>query len=201
MLSNEQIEEIKKQIFKQIDSWRASEEKKEEAKKQIESMSSEELESFLEQNKLVKKNQECVFCMIVNGKIPTYKLAENQENLAVLEINPSSKCHSLIIPKKHIKNNSELPQSSHILAKEIAERIRHFLSPKEVLISSSNLFGHEVISIIPDYGKKEEKRKTTEEELKELQALLTSPIKQEKKIEKKQEEKPKKLEKAPRRIP
>lgn len=44
---------------------------------------------------------ECVFCSIVKGKIPCYKVYEDKEILAFLDINPVNPGHTLIIPKKH----------------------------------------------------------------------------------------------------
>ena len=44
---------------------------------------------------------ECVFCSIVKGEIPCYKVYEDKEILAFLDINPVNPGHTLIIPKKH----------------------------------------------------------------------------------------------------
>ena len=44
----------------------------------------------------------CIFCKIVNGKIPSKKLFEDDEFLAFHDINPWAPIHFLIIPKKHI---------------------------------------------------------------------------------------------------
>ncbi len=50
----------------------------------------------------------CIFCSIVSGEIPSYKLYEDEETLAFLEINPSSPGHALIIPKKHVEDFMDL---------------------------------------------------------------------------------------------
>ncbi len=44
---------------------------------------------------------DCVFCKIIAGEIPCYKVYENDDVLAFLDINPISPGHTLIIPKKH----------------------------------------------------------------------------------------------------
>jgi len=44
---------------------------------------------------------DCVFCKIANGDIPSYKVYEDENVLAFLDINPYSIGHLLIIPKKH----------------------------------------------------------------------------------------------------
>ena len=50
----------------------------------------------------------CVFCSIVSGEIPAYKLYEDEETLAFLEIDPSSAGHTLIISKEHIEDFMDL---------------------------------------------------------------------------------------------
>jgi histidine triad (HIT) family protein len=50
----------------------------------------------------------CVFCSIVKGKIPSYKVFEDEKTLAFLDIHPSSLGHTLIIPKVHIARIEDL---------------------------------------------------------------------------------------------
>ena len=52
--------------------------------------------------------EDCVFCKIVDGKIPSTKVYEDEEVLAFKDINPIAPIHILIIPKKHIKSLTEL---------------------------------------------------------------------------------------------
>lgn len=44
---------------------------------------------------------DCIFCKIVNGEIPAYKVYENENVLAFLDISQNTKGHTLIIPKAH----------------------------------------------------------------------------------------------------
>lgn len=46
----------------------------------------------------------CIFCKIAKGKMPCYKVYEDKKVIAFLDINPSVKGHTLIIPKKHYEN-------------------------------------------------------------------------------------------------
>lgn len=55
-----------------------------------------------------KMEEDCVFCKIVEGKIPSTKVYEDDEVLAFKDINPIAPIHILIIPKKHIKSLTEL---------------------------------------------------------------------------------------------
>ncbi|MDD2807045.1 MAG: HIT family protein [Patescibacteria group bacterium] len=52
---------------------------------------------------------DCVFCKIVNNEIPCFKVAENDSNLAFLDIAPVNSGHTLVIPKKHYANLEEIP--------------------------------------------------------------------------------------------
>jgi histidine triad (HIT) family protein len=45
---------------------------------------------------------ECIFCKIVAGEIPSYKIYEDEKYLAFLDIYPSAEAHTLVIPKKHV---------------------------------------------------------------------------------------------------
>jgi len=52
---------------------------------------------------------DCIFCKIVAGEIPCYKIYEDDDFLAFLDIQPISKGHTLIIPKKHYETFEETP--------------------------------------------------------------------------------------------
>lgn len=51
---------------------------------------------------------ECIFCKIINGEIPSKKLYENDYIIAIEDINPKAKVHSLVIPKTHVESMNEL---------------------------------------------------------------------------------------------
>jgi histidine triad (HIT) family protein len=46
---------------------------------------------------------ECIFCKIIKGEIPSYKVYEDKEFFAFLDINPRNPGHTLVIPKKHYR--------------------------------------------------------------------------------------------------
>ena len=52
---------------------------------------------------------DCIFCKIVNGEIPCYKIYENDLVLAFLDISPKSNGHTLIVPKTHYKDIDDIP--------------------------------------------------------------------------------------------
>lgn len=213
----EQEKEIKQQLCEKIKQLYPGQ--KDILCKEINEMSIPELEEFLKQNKIqiqspekektTEKSQEqikCIFCSIAQGQIPSYKIDENKDSLAVLEINPISKAHSLVIPKKHTSETQEIPSSSFALAKKIAKKIKTKFKPKEIEITSSKIMDHAIINILPIYENENlnsQRQKASEQDLKELQKKLEKTTK--KKTIKKS--KPKKIQKTkenlwlPRRIP
>ncbi|KAI0122076.1 HIT-like protein [Daldinia grandis] len=59
----------------------------------------------------------CIFCKIIKGEIPSFKLFESDKTFAFLDINPLSKGHALVIPKFHGAKLADIPddQLSEIL--------------------------------------------------------------------------------------
>jgi histidine triad (HIT) family protein len=57
----------------------------------------------------------CIFCKIIKGEIPSKKLYEDDELLAFHDLNPQAPVHFLVIPKKHIRNIMELDAADSAL--------------------------------------------------------------------------------------
>jgi len=55
---------------------------------------------------------DCIFCKIINKEIPSYVIYEDDVVLAILDISQSTKGHTLVIPKHHVKNLYELDSES-----------------------------------------------------------------------------------------
>ena len=53
--------------------------------------------------------EDCIFCKIIRGEIPSAKILESDSVLAFLDINPVSKGHTLVIPKTHYGTFPEIP--------------------------------------------------------------------------------------------
>ena len=149
MLSEEETLEIKQKIISHIEK-NFPEEQIEQAKSQIENMASPQLEKFLEDNKILIENSDnnCIFCSIASGKINSIKIGENNEAIAILEINPISRGHAIIIPKEHSR---QIDKEIYSFADEIAEKIKSKLKPKRIESSKSKFFGHEIINLLPVY--------------------------------------------------
>lgn len=52
---------------------------------------------------------DCIFCKIVKGTVPSHKVFENAHTIAFLDISPCAVGHTLVIPKKHYKNMEDVP--------------------------------------------------------------------------------------------
>ncbi|UII78110.1 HIT family protein [Flagellimonas sp. CMM7] len=55
-----------------------------------------------------------IFTKIISGEIPCYKIAEDPDNFAFLDINPNSKGHTLCVPKKEVDKVLDLDEESYI---------------------------------------------------------------------------------------
>ena len=170
-LTEEQAEKIKEHLLKQLAN--IPEDRRDQVKEQLESMTTSQVEEFVEQNKLNHLNNQCIFCSIVEGENPSFKVAEDEENIAILEINPLSKGHTLIVPKKHSEN---LPASSQEFAKKVAERLKERFKPKEISANAIKIMEHPLIEVIPLYGNETERKPASEIELKEVQNQITKSI-------------------------
>lgn len=71
---------------------------------------------------------DCLFCKIVDGKIPAQLVASDERALAFRDLNPQAPTHVLIIPRKHIASLDELDDRDaaeighlHVMARQIAQ--------------------------------------------------------------------------------
>jgi histidine triad (HIT) family protein len=76
---------------------------------------------------------DCLFCKIIAGEIPCFKLYENDETLAFMDINPANEGHALVIPKEHAKDVYAVSDAAITAtvktAKKIAAAVDKTLSP------------------------------------------------------------------------
>lgn len=67
--------------------------------------------------------ENCIFCKIIKGEIPSEKVYEDNEILAFKDIDPAAPIHILVIPKKHINSLLELENSDYELVGKIQKVI------------------------------------------------------------------------------
>ena len=205
MLSEEQAKDIKQKLLSHIETNFPAEQIV-TAKQQVEEMSLEQLEAFLEKNNIMKEGTEndCVFCSIVQDQIKSCKIDENNKAVAILEINPISKGHTIILAKTHTAEDQKEVEK---LGEKISGLLKAKLKAKEVKFSQSRTFGHQSLSLLPVYNNEDfnsVKKQTTLEELEKVkQELAKSEIKEEAKPKEKKSRIRKIKEKLwlPKRIP
>ncbi len=99
----------------------------------------------------------CIFCKIVKGELPSYKIYEDKEHLAILDIYPQTKGQALIITKKHYSSNPfKLPDkvlSNLILtSKRVAKMIERSLKPKRIFLVIEGMeIDHIHVKLYPKY--------------------------------------------------
>ena len=67
---------------------------------------------------------ECLFCKIINNKIPSKKVYEDDKILAFYDINKQAPIHVLIIPKKHIKSLAHLEENDKDIIAHLTHKIQ-----------------------------------------------------------------------------
>ena len=74
------------------------------------------------------RDDNCIFCKIANGEIPSATLYEDEDFRVILDLGPATKGHALILPKNHFANLFEIPEDmdakAFILAKKIAKKMK-----------------------------------------------------------------------------
>ena len=66
---------------------------------------------------------DCLFCKIVKGEIPSTKVYENEWVYAFLDIDPQAPFHAIVIPKEHIKSAAEISGENSFLVAKVFEAI------------------------------------------------------------------------------
>ena len=95
-----------------------------------------------------------IFTRIVQGEIPCYKIAENENFLAFLDVNPLVKGHTLVIPKQEQDYLFDLEDDSfvglHLFAKDVAVQLKKHIACKRIGVAVIGLeVPHAHIHLIP----------------------------------------------------
>lgn len=103
----------------------------------------------------------CIFCKIINGDIPSKKIYEDEDILAILDISQATKGHTLVIPKKHFDNLLSIDDNEYLKVmkkvKDLAKVIVKTFDAKgcNILNNCNSVAGQSVmhfhVHIIPRY--------------------------------------------------
>lgn len=107
----------------------------------------------------------CIFCKIINNEIPSKKVYEDEDVLAILDISEATKGHTLVLPKKHYDNLLTIDDDAYLKvmakAKELAKKITLNLNASgcNILNNCNEVAGQSVmhfhVHILPRYDKDE----------------------------------------------
>ena len=76
------------------------------------------------------KKEDCIFCKIANGEIPSKALYEDDQFKVILDLGPATKGHALILPKEHAANLFELPEETAADAMKLAKKMASIMKEK-----------------------------------------------------------------------
>jgi histidine triad (HIT) family protein len=131
--------------------------------------------------------EDCIFCKIVNGKIPATKVYENSNVISFLDIMPANKGHCLVVPKKHYENMLDISDEDLknliLAAKKITKALSLSIGNGSYNIIMNNgkeagqLVDHAHIHIIPRFKGdrlriKWSHKKYIDEEMKNIQEKI-----------------------------
>jgi len=132
----------------------------------------------------------CIFCKIINGEIPSKKIYEDEDIVAILDISQATKGHTLVLPKKHFANILEIEDYEYL---KVMDRVKDLASviTKTFNASGVNILNncgetagqtvmHFHVHIIPRYENTDVKIEFTSHEynLDEIQKEILKSLKQ-----------------------
>ena len=104
----------------------------------------------------------CIFCKIVSGKIPSVKVWEDDEFLAILDVNPNIRGMTLVLTKKHFDSyvfsmTNEIYQNFMSASQKVAKLLEKGLQVKRVAMVMEGMgVNHAHIKLYPMHGLEEE---------------------------------------------
>lgn len=134
------------------------------------------------------RKDDCIFCKIANGEIPSKTLYEDERFRVILDLGPATRGHALVIPKEHASDLYELPEETAsqvlVLAKKMAARMADKLHCDGMNLIQNNgeaagqTVPHFHLHMIPRYQKDGQKigwvpGKPTQEELEAVRRQMT----------------------------
>ena len=134
------------------------------------------------------KMEDCIFCKIAGGEIPSKTLYEDDRFRVILDLGPAARGHALILPKEHAENLYELPEETAaavmVLAKRMAAVMRDRLNCDGLNLIQNNgeaagqTVAHFHMHVIPRYKEDNQKigwvpRETPPEELEAVKEQIS----------------------------
>ena len=105
---------------------------------------------------MAKKSKACIFCEIVAGRAPAYKIQEDKLSMALLDINPLTQGHCLVIPKRHVvwwhQMTEAETESLFKLAGKVSRKMMEAFKPDFVMMyARGRRIPHAHVFLVPTY--------------------------------------------------
>lgn len=104
----------------------------------------------------------CIFCKIINNEIPSKKIYEDDDVLAILDISQATKGHTLVLPKKHYSDLTEIEDYEYLkvmsIAKDLSKSIKNTFNASGINLlnncgeTAGQTVMHFHVHIIPRYN-------------------------------------------------
>jgi histidine triad (HIT) family protein len=107
--------------------------------------------------------ENCIFCKILNGEIPSRKLYEDDKVIVIMDVNPKVDGHSLVIPKEHVTDFKEASNEliSHMfdVARDMTDKLMSKLGVNAITLGinygDSQVVKHLHLHLLPNFEIKE----------------------------------------------
>lgn len=134
------------------------------------------------------KDDNCIFCKIANGDIPSKSVYEDGDFKVILDLGPATRGHALILPKEHAANLFELPDETAakilVLAKKLGKQMKDNLKADGLNLVQNNgeaagqTVNHFHLHLIPRYTDDGQhilwnSGESTQDELEEIKNVIT----------------------------
>ncbi len=113
--------------------------------------------------KLFSYDMSCIFCKIIKGEIPSYKIYEDENCIAILDINPRAKAHTLVIPKAHVERlddaNISIVSNLFVSVKNTIDLLKKKIKMEgyNIVVNCGKVAGQEInhlhVHILPRFSK------------------------------------------------
>lgn len=106
---------------------------------------------------LVNVSTDCLFCRLIQGDLPTYRVYENDNFVVMLDIHPINPGHVLVVPKAHVDSFHEAEDALYVpmmlLVKRMALAIKAMFVPLQVVMATSGVGNRHVhVHVLPVHG-------------------------------------------------
>ena len=114
---------------------------------------------------------DCVFCKIINGEIPCQKIYEDDKVIAFMDIDPTVDAHTLVVPKKHYTDYTELDDEMILHMNKVKKELTNYLMEKlnvnamtfTMNYGDSQVVKHVHLHLLPNFLVKTKPERTIDE--------------------------------------